>query len=236
MGKLIKVLSTKLLSPDVLQQAKQHNISIDCVPVIDVVSVITEDTAHILNEFKYKSCVVIFTSSKALHFVKSFVSGTEPWTIYCTSQSTSQQVQQHFKAGQIIYLGNDALDIANQIISREANSTQPIYYLSALNPLPTLPNLLRAQCKDRFTLLPVYKTVATSFKVNWSVYKAILFFSPSAIDSVMSQEQSIPSMPVFVLGSSTQKHAQQFFSSPIITAKQHTQQSMLEAVVHYFNS
>jgi uroporphyrinogen-III synthase len=82
----------------------------------------------------------------------------------------------------------------------------------------------------------VYKTIETPELLTKS-YDAILFFSPSAVQSFFSKNRISDSTQIFAIGSTTADAAESFSRKPIIVAEKPGKENLVDlAIRHYSKS
>lgn len=212
----MKVLSTKILTQDQKQILKDasiklieySSIQIDFLPFDED---IIADNAIITSQ----------NAAKAVIDKKILIRNC-----YCVGEKTKSFLEEN---GQNVNkMKQNASDLAH-FISKNLNNEQFWYFCNNLRR-DDLPSILKAQ-NIKINEVEVYKTSLNFQKVN-EAFDAILFFSPSGIESFTNQNK-LKDQAVFCIGNTTAQAAKTFFTNNIHTASKPTIEHVLQQVVKY---
>jgi uroporphyrinogen-III synthase len=227
------VLSTKKISPSLIDLANQNGIEIVEKEFISVQPIVSEDKAEEINTFlAIGSKPVVFTSSNAVDAVLSNLKGKKiNREIYCLSGKTSDSISGYPYLGNIIDKAEDANKLARKIID---TGEKEVIFFCGDKRRDELPDLLRANSIIVYEVT-VYRTVVIPFvtKDNWD---AILFFSPSAVSSFFSVNTLSSQTVCFAIGHTTANTIARYTNNRIIVSPAPSQEKLLEAVDHYFKN
>jgi len=137
-----------------------------------------------------------------------------------------------FGADRIKGTAAGAAGLAREIISRKSYRTVTFFCgRQRRDELPQL--LLRSGIEVREVV--VYATRPTPQHLA-AIPHAVLFFSPSAVDSFFSLNELLPSVICFAIGETTAAAIRQkAATNTIVTAARPLQEAMLEALINHFN-
>jgi len=171
---------------------------------------------------------VIFTSQNAVESIlNSFDKSELDFTnIYCVGRRTKRLIEKNI--GKVAHVENSAEKLANYL-SKELD-TKEITFFCGNKRRDELPTIL-SKNKIIVNEVECYKTNLTPNKIE-AKYKAILFYSPTGIESFLEQN-SAKSETVFCIGETTATEARKHFKN-IIVAKLPTAESVLKDVNNYF--
>jgi uroporphyrinogen-III synthase len=217
---MIEVLSTKTLLDNQKQALVKANFN-----VIEVDFIQTKSQAFELNEINEN---LIFTSQNAVHSFlldpKSLALKTK--NVFCVGLKTKILLSEN--GFNVIAYTAYAEDLA-EIITLVYNHEKYTFFSGNLRR-ETLPKALK-EAKIKFNEIQVYETTLTPQKIKSSV-KAILFFSPSGIESYL-KENTIKKEICFCIGSTTAS-ALDKLTKNIIIADQPTIEDVIEEVLNYY--
>lgn len=200
---MINVLSTGELSEDLQCHALRMGVSIDVIPFIRVKSLLNPEKAGRISSLSESKRTAIFTSKNAVLAVASVIAHAPEWKFYCIDGATCQNIIRHWGAGSIKGIAADGKELARLILKDNAqNTNSPLLFFCGSRRLKNIPEALE-KAKVPFEELTVYETIKTPATVNYR-YDAILFYSPSGVDSFFSENEAKDAI-LFSIGKTTQK-------------------------------
>ncbi|WP_197492133.1 uroporphyrinogen-III synthase [Arachidicoccus ginsenosidimutans] len=214
MNKFVKILSTKTIPADLLQQAKSANIIIDTISFIETKPIADFSTIAKIKQFSGEKIIAIFTSVNSVDAVFSQLNTKPDWKIFCTSGATKNALLNYVSEGIIVGAEHNASGLADKILlDKEINS---YIFFCGNQRLNTLPDKL---LKHNIHLeeVIVYETISSPETIN-EFYNGILFFSPSAVESFFSVNKIDTQTVLFSVGKTTTKAIRRFTNNTIITA------------------
>ncbi len=229
MHKQIKILSTKILNTDVIEQAASDNISIECIPFIKTKYIADVDLQQQINGSGTPLKYVIFTSANAVRAVAQNLANQPAWDIFCISGSTKKAVQQLFPDSEILESAPYGDILANKILQRK--EVGEVLFFCGNRRLDTIPQTL-SNAGIVVRELVVYGTVLTPVKID-SAYDGVLFFSPSAAESFFQLNRLSQNSIVFAIGETTADALRKHCNDVRISAET-TQQGVLKLVKESF--
>ena len=228
----IQILSTRPLSDEVLQEAAERNVSVDVIPFIDTVTR-TTDAGYEVTQLLNEDIVAIFTSANAVEAVAALKGDHKPhWKIFCIGEATATLVQKHFGENAIAGKAGNAQSLANVILQQPV-ATEAVYFCGDKRR-PELPKKL-ADHGIRLREVIVYETHLTPHAVE-KKYDAILFFSPSAVESFFSVNEIDNDVILFAIGNTTGEAIKRFSGNRTITGSITDKDELVRQAVAHFTS
>jgi len=171
---------------------------------------------------------VVFTSQSAVDSViNSFDRSALDFThIYCVGRKTKRLIEKNI--GKVAHVEDSAEKLANYLVKNI--NTKEVTFFCGNKRRNELPNILN-QNNIKVNEVESYKTDLSPNNID-PKYKGILFFSPSAIESYISQNKSGNAV-AFCIGNTTAKEAKKHFKN-IVIAKMPTTESILKSVNEQF--
>lgn len=233
-----KVLSTKKLEPSLIEQANENDIEIIEQEAIKIYPIRTKEKWNeIFQIIEAEKEFVVFTSSNAVNGVKKYLNDyTNPfeikWKIFSLSGRSKDALDETAGAlGRIIGTADNAAELAEKIISQKPGE---VIFFCGNQRRNELPDRLKA-AGIKVHEVAVYETVATPVAAAEDL-EAILFFSPSAVQSFFSINQLKKNTVCFAIGQTTANSILDFTSNKIIITESPKQEMMLESVRFYFEN
>ncbi|MDH4404040.1 MAG: uroporphyrinogen-III synthase [Flavobacterium sp.] len=190
MSNLVRILSTKVLSPTQRETLENANFS-----VIEEDFIATKNQNFELQEINTN---LIFTSQNAAQSVLLHPKCQElkSKNVFCVGIKTKALLEEN--GFNVIVYVDYAADLAEIITLIYANESYTFF--SGNLRKETLPKALK-EAKIKFNEIQVYETSLTPKKVKEAV-EAILFFSPSGVESYL-KENTIKKELCFCIGETT---------------------------------
>jgi len=215
------VLSTRMLEPVLLQDAQAKGIRIDCIPFIEIRHRSTSDIVQQLGDLNSRD-IFVFTSQHAVHAVMELIKNLHNKT-YCIEGVTADTVRK--TTLNIRATAPYAKELIKLIeIDREAH----YYFFCGDKRLPTIPRFLQ-QNKLRFSEIICYENIAVPQKLH-KQYEAIMFYSPSGVESYFSLNTPQPDQKYYCIGNTTAQALSKYCKGNIIIAEKPEIRAMLEKI------
>ena len=233
-----KVLSTKKLEPSLITRAKENDIEIIEQEFISVKPIWSEEKfKEILGLAEAGITNIVFTSANAVTAVDSYMHVGDTyyvvdWKIFCLSGRTQQAIiNARFLAKDIIATAEYGKDLAQKIIEA---GIEEIVFFSGNKRRDELPTILK-KAGIKVHEVIVYETVETP-AVATNEIDAILFFSPSAVQSFFSVNQLNDNTVCFAIGETTADSVKDFTDNKIIIPESPGQEMMIASINFYFKN
>lgn len=233
MGKY-RVLSTKNLEPSLVEIAKRNDIEIIQQPFISVKPNSNEETINTILEIaKAKKAYIVLTSANAVHALSNYMAaydGEVDWKLFCLSGKTKQAIQRvEFLKRNIIGEAERASALAKKIIESDVNE---IVFFCGDKRRDELPSILKnAHIKVKEVI--IYETLETGTKMDEHL-DAILFFSPSGVQSFFSANKLPHYAICFAIGATTAAVIASFTNNETVVCSEPNPEAMMEQVIQHF--
>ena len=227
----VKILSTKILKPEIISCAQLDNIDIEQLPFIKTSLLTDDDDLRIkINSFASENIQVVFTSANAVEAIKKSLLHPPSWDIFCINGVTLEAVENYFTTQTRIISAPDALQLSELI--KENHGEQELWYFCGNRRLNTIPDVLCEAGINLKTLI-VYETSLVQHRVEKGL-DGILFFSPSAAESFFETNVIETKTICFAFGPSTFKKLSELTTNTIIQNTNPDQLSMIGELKKYF--
>ncbi len=228
----INILSTRPLNKSLVQEAKVVGISIDELSFIDTEPIQDIATQQEIEQAYLQSSTVVFTSMNAVDAVLAWQDGQQPdWVIYCMGNTTKLLLKENFGEHSVAGTASSAAELA-ELIAEESDIDEVIFFCGEQRR-DELPAILRSKGIEVHEII-VYETSHTPHKVSKD-YRAILFYSPSAVSSFFSNNKVPAQTILFAIGNTTAKTIQQYCNNTIIIGKEPGKEELVRQAMEYFS-
>jgi uroporphyrinogen-III synthase len=230
------VLSTKMLDTPLVEMAKAEGINVieqEAIQVKPILSKEKED--EIFSLLEKRVAYAVFTSSNAVSAVKNqlhkSVNHLPPqWKIFCLSGRTKEMLLENAETfGVVEETASSAAALAKQVI---AKGVKELVFFCGDRRRDELPTILQ-NAGVRVHEVVVYEVEETPAAAAGD-YEAVMFFSPSAVQSFFTANQPKENTVCFAIGQATANSVKQFTQSKLVTSKEPTQEALLREVINYF--
>ena len=230
-NKLINILSTRPLGEALVANAAKNNVVLDSRAFICVQKMIALETLIKIKELATQKATVVFTSMNAVEIVAEIITGmhaVSDWRIYCMGGNTLSLVKNIWTNNHIKGTGKNAATLAEKIIADQVDS---IHFFCGKIRREELPTILRKE-KIQVNEWIVYETILTPSTIE-KTYDGILFFSPSAVESFFSVNQTIGASVLFAIGTTTETVIKKFTKNKIVTGDFPEKEQLLNKAIQY---
>lgn len=208
-----------------------QGLDIDNIPFIRIVPVSTPQLKSTISLFSGEQPLVIFTSANSVQQVTALLSKRPQWQIACLEGATQQAVISFFGSEAIRYAAANATLLAEKLI---AGKVQRVLFFCGNNRLHHLPDALN-EAGIGLEELVVYETQATPAPITGS-YDAVLFFSPSAVDSFYSLNTLPVSTMLFAIGDTTAMRLRKYSDHNLFVSPEPTPEALIQLVLKYVHN
>lgn len=227
------ILCTRPVKQLLVDEAAAKGMLVDVVSFIDTEPIQDIDVQQEIEQIALQYATVVFTSMNAVESVIAMLDQQIPeWTIYCLGNTTAQIIREYFGEDAIAGTGNSAADLANTIM--ETNETDAVVFFCGNQRRDELPGKL-AEAGIDVNEIVVYKTIPLPKKINKD-YKAILFFSPSAVDSYFQLNKPADHTILFAIGLTTTAAIKKYSNNKTITANTPGKDELVRKAIHYLSA
>ena len=230
---LIPVLITRQLSQNQLSLAGELGLKPTCTPVLQFDYPEQWEEIH-TNLSKFSPDVLAFTSKHGVEgyrrYSLDFPVSSSGKEVYAVGPSTAEKL---FTIGLNAHVPelHNAVALARFIINKM--ETGKVAWFCGSRRRDEFENLLS---DAGFDVLPVvaYHTHANPEIVDLDTYRALVFYSPSAVEAFL-EEYEIPELPVFAIGPTTASALQDAGFSEIIESSDTKTEALLQSIADYYS-
>ncbi|WP_126972586.1 uroporphyrinogen-III synthase [Gynurincola endophyticus] len=224
------ILSTKILSPQLHQWAKERQFDYIESSVIETVPCITPLLQLRMEEtFEQPQDAAIFTSEQAIIALKSVFPPQDklPWDTFCIHGVTKDKILLNYPKTNIVGTAGYGNELADKII----DSSYPHYHFFCGNRRrEIIPSALTDGNKE-WTEYIVYRTELIPKPLP--VADFVMFYSPSGVESFFTYN-TLPSKTICIaIGKTTAQTLEQYTQNTIIQSEETNPLSMLKAIEQY---
>lgn len=231
-----KVLSTKKLEPSLVELAKENGIEIIEQEFISIKPIWNQETYdRIIRIVNIETQNIALTSANAVDVLNSYMHFSDTylvvdWNIFCLSGKTKKAILNALLLRKnIVGEATDATELANKII---AKGVKEIIFFCSNKRREELPaSLKKANIKVHEVVL--YETAETPVTVDKD-FDAVLFFSPSGVQSFFSANELNEDSICFAIGRTTATSVATFTQNSIVKSTAPDTQKMVQELIEYF--
>jgi len=224
------VLSTRPLSAPLIGEAAAKGITIDVIPFIGVAKLQEETLAKQLGTLARQPLTAIFTSANAVTAIGNTVTAignAAPWKIFCISGATRRAAAERFGEKAIAGVADSAVELAAMIIGSEP--PKECWFFCGDKRREDLPERLKTAGWQVHEVV-VYHTILTPQHIA-KPYDAILFFSPSAVESFFSMNAIAPQVRLFAIGKTTAAAIHDKCPNPVSISERPDEQILIRQII-----
>lgn len=234
--KKLKVLSTKKLAPGLHQKAAQHGIQIFEQEFISIEPVWNEETHdRIVALAEEGSGTIAVTSPNAASILDQYfpvndITNPVQWKCYCIAGKTKETLlsSNRLKVDIAGEAWNGA-ELADVIIR---DGEQRVLFFCGDIRRDELPQKLRAAGIGVEEIV-LYKTIATPVKLQ-EVFDAVLFYSPSGVQSFFAANELLERTVCFSIGLTTKQSIEALTKNRVISSPIPETDQLLDTMIEYF--
>lgn len=227
----VQILCTRPVPDELVQEAMENNITVDIISFIETEPIQTIEVLQEIEQAYILTATIIFTSMNAVEAVASQAEGQEPeWNIYCIGNTTKELVAEYFGEERIFGTATSAAELA-ELIVEEAPDDEVLFFCGDQRR-DELPEILRSN-NIEVTEIIVYQTIPVPRKIN-NEYNAVLFFSPSAVDSFFKLNKAGKQTIFFAIGNTTSNAIKKYTDNKIIISKKPDKEHLMIEAINYF--
>lgn len=205
---------------------------VDVIPFIKIDLNTDEDTRGQIQACARQKLIAVFTSANAVKAVTAALQNLPDWKIYCVGSETKKNVASFFGEPAILDYAGNAEGLSEKIIQQRLLKEAVFFCGDQRRDL--LPDKLRAH-GIQLRELVVYQTKLTPMRVTKS-YDAILFFSPTAVQSFFSMNTPSSKTILFALGETTAASIRSASDNEVRLCPKPDKRALLQMAVEYGQS
>jgi uroporphyrinogen-III synthase len=227
----VHILSTGPVEKALIEEAARLKIIIDEISFIKTEEIISEETEAKIKELSNQNIWVIFTSGNAVEAVGKRIASKHKWKIFCLGNATTNVVTKYLGVGSILGTAENATVLANKIL--ENANVKAVTFFCGDHRRDELPQKLKSRGIGVEEII-VYKTLETTEVVN-KEYDAILFYSPSAVNSFFVKNSISAKTQLFAIGTTTGDALKHFTQQPVILAEIPGKETLVMMAINHFS-
>src|SRR5690349_19480593 len=231
-----KVLSTKKLEPSLIEEARKNDIEIVEQEFISIKPIWNQQTFDkIISLADQGISSIAFTSANAVDSLNSYMHAGDiyhgmRWNIFCLSGKTKEAVSNALLLiKNIAGEADNAPELANKIIQQ---GVREIIFFCGNKRRDELPAVLKSS-KVKVHEIILYETIETPTVIK-DDFDAVLFFSPSGVQSFFSSNELHSDTICFAIGKTTATSIATFSNNKIIKSPAPDPKMMVEEVIKHF--
>jgi uroporphyrinogen-III synthase len=225
------ILSTRQVDDWMIRKAAEKNIIIECASFIHTEPVNEHQLPESLDSLFQRELTAVFTSMNAAEAIIARLSGKlPPWNIFSMGFATKDILLSSFRNEQVSGTAYNASALAEEIIKK---GEKEVVFFCGDQRRDELPDKL-ASAHIQVKEMVVYQTSMTPVRIEKD-YDAILFFSPSAVDSFFSVNMATLNAVLIAKGSTTKETIKLHSRNTIVVADKTGKNHLVEKALQYFN-
>ena len=174
---------------------------------------------------------MVFTSANAVEAVSRLLNDRPAWKIFCVGANTTALVNKCF-GDTVIATAGDAASLA--ILILQQTEIKEVAFFCGDMRREELPKILR-QNGRKVNEVIVYSTILTPQKIA-NTYNAMLFFSPSAVESFFSLNNIWSGTVLFAIGPATAIALKTKTGNTIITGTVPGKEQLINEMIQYYTA
>jgi uroporphyrinogen-III synthase len=227
----IRVLCTRPIPGELVEEAAAKGIAVDVLSFIETEPIESVEVQQEIENALILSATVVFTSMNAVEAVAEFLFDEQPdWKIYCMGNTTRQLVKKYFGEQAIQSTAENATALAEKIVENEM--PEEILFFCGDQRRDELPQLLKQQDVEVNEIV-VYHTIAVPHKISRD-YTAVLFFSPSAVESFFSANKAGDKMIFFAIGNTTALAIKKHTANRVLIGDAPGKEELVKDMISFF--
>lgn len=229
----IHILSTRPLQQKIIENAVAKNTSIDTISFIETSPIVDDALKKDITGFSAEELTVVFTSMNAVESVSRFLNKRKPhWKIFCLGSTTKNLIKENFGENSIAGSADSASALADVIVAEKKIGS--VVFFCGDQRRDELPEKL-SQHGIEVREMRVYRTIKSSHQITGD-YDAIIFYSPSAVNSFFSINKINHRAILFAIGNTTACEIKKYAENKIIIAEKPSKEFLVEQAVNYFQT
>lgn len=224
-----RILSTGELSQALIDKATGAGLTVEVLPFIKTQELNNTEINKKIAGINHGA--VIFTSKHAVKAVAGIMTAKPGWDIYCVGNNTATLAKEYFGAT-ISAVADNAKELAAAILQQK--DIKEVTFFCGDIRRDELPELLK-QNGVSVNEIVVYTTTVTPHIVP-EAYDAVLFFSPSAVESFFMANTIHETTILFAIGNTTASALYPKTRNAIMVCEHPDKELLINDVVRYYST
>ncbi len=241
------ILSTKLLSPELVEEAAQQGIAVTSQLFIDIQPAVTDEATDACANMLFHGGTMVFTSPNAVKALADkeggvyqylmdsrfgfHTAGPAACRIFCLQGATLAAVEAHMPYLLVAGTAANSTELAQKIL---ADGVKAVTFFCGNIRRQELPDMLRANDVG-VTEYVVYRTTETPAPLE-ETFNGILFLSPSSVRSFFSANKLPGHTVCFAIGETTAEALREATVNKVIVSSTPSMSALLATAIYYFNN
>jgi uroporphyrinogen-III synthase len=189
------------------------SVNLQVIPFIEIVIREDESLKKQARNLAKEKKTAVFTSAHAVRWIKKELIEKPDWKIYCTRYETRREIAEWVGEPNDIKIADNARALSELIL---ADGIRDVVFFCGDQRMDILPDYLKKH-GVHLTELIVYDTRLTPVQITICP-DAVLFFSPTAVNSFFSLNVLTPSTTIFAMGHTTAASLKKYTRLPVIVS------------------
>lgn len=208
-----------------------ESLDVRVVPFIKIIPKDGLELIPLIAQWAAEKKNIVFTSAHAVKIVSDCLKCKPDWKIYCIRRETRIAVEKCFGSSSVRRFAENARLLSGQMI--EDGITDALFFCGD-HRLDVLPEKLTSH-GIRLEEYVVYETRLTPVTLSERP-DALLFFSPTAVESFFSVNELPPATAVFAMGTTTARALKKFTDLPVLISPEADKAFVLNMAMEYAQS
>lgn len=229
----IQILFTgQSIEKGIIEKLPSHLI-VDTIPFIETNLSTDTKALEALQQLVNQNAFVVVTSQIAVNWFKENIKTIPKWRIACMKGQTQKALGDLGWGKLIQYTATNSLELAKAIASNVPKSNI-ITFVGSNQRLANLPNYLE---KQNFSVkeLVAYTTKAKYQEID-KQYDAIIFLSPSAVNSFFDHYSIEAQVKLFTIGQTTSEAIYKRTNNESIVSDGTSQSELFNTIINYYQN
>ena len=231
MQEVKQVLSTTILSRQLIDKAAIHSIVIEEISFIETKKIENEKVKDKIENYLLQKITAVLTSVNAVNAVVKHLKQKPDWLIYCLGNTTKKLVESNFTENLIAGTADNAEQLTEIIIQ---DKIERVVFFCGDKRRDELPAKLKEH-EIFVEEIVVYTTRETPVLLE-KKYEGILFFSPSAVHSFFLINKVDHATQLFAIGTTTAKAILQYNKNNLIISHSPAKENLVRQMIAHFNT
>lgn len=233
MAKSIEILFTGQAIDMGIEEKLPSNLSLDTIPFIETTLNNDFKTLEKLKNLENQDALVVITSQIAVNWLKKNIESIPKWRIVCMKGQTQKALINLGWEALIEYTDSNSLEIAKKIATNIPRYTT-INFVGSNQRLANLPDFLERE-GFKVNELIAYTTVGKYQEIE-KQYDAIIFLSPSAVNSFFEHYSIGEKVLLFAIGQTTANAISKKTNNKTIVSTGTSQSELFKTIINYYQT
>ncbi len=229
----IQILFTgQSIEKGIIEKLPSHLI-FDIIPFIETNLSVDEESIDALQQLVNQNAFVVVTSQIAVNWLRENMTIIPNWSIACMKGQTEKALVDLGWGKLIQFTAKNSLELAKAIASNVPKSNI-ITFVGSNQRLANLPNYLENQDFSVKELV-AYTTIAKYQEID-KQYDAIIFLSPSAVNSFFDHYSIGAQVKLFAIGQTTSEAIYKRTNNESIVSDGTSQSELFNTIINYYQN